>query len=727
MNRHRTIIALCLTAAACLLAASGAMMPRLNALRVQQQLVANIEAMKNLPPELAFVQLLSSFRGLAVDVLWTRTGKLKDQGKYYEAMQLAEWITTLQPRFPQVWAFQAWNMAYNISVATTTPAERWMWVHAGVRLLRDRGIPQNPTSVLLHKELAWIYLNKIGGYTDEMHLYYKQRLAADWHAILGAPPEQGPESVVAAFEPIAQAYDDYLNDAEPGRDLRLELERQAASTRSYARELREMGYLSIEPLAVRLEALRARLDADDARALAPLQQQVDRQMASRHLDPVDRLLAARPDLRPHVQAMRTWGLTLDETWLGRVAFLNARRSGEVRLLGMKLPELVEEADRKLDAWLLDEKIEPQRRLLTDFVRAKVIRQKQGLDPLWMLELMRGKWLAPIGGEPVLAPLDWRHPASHGLYWASMGVRRSKGILRPEDFDVLNTDRHALHALQLLAENGKIIFDPVTTAYYRQLPHADFIAPYESAMFGAKDRLSTRQRAETDSPLSFDAGHENFLVRAVQTAYFFGSQRQAQGLYQRLRELYMGLGEGRERRFTRPLEEFVVAEMIRNDSVTSPDEARAFVAGLIFRAVETGLSTGQAATADRFLAMAAQFHRQYQAGQEAAARNAPEGRMHLPPMDDMVADVFTRFLTYPTGNAQGLLVKARAWKEAPAALRARVYPKVSAALNAEAERYRLDAAAAFPAPAPPHPSPGSPPAPPPASTPGRELKSRDVIK
>src|SRR5690606_16019333 len=95
------------------------------------------------------------------------------------------YITTLQPRFPQVWAFHAWNMAYNISVTTHTPEERWSWVNNGIVLLRDQGIPLNPRAVRLYRELSWIFFHKIGQFSDDMQWYYKAQLAREWEEILG--------------------------------------------------------------------------------------------------------------------------------------------------------------------------------------------------------------------------------------------------------------------------------------------------------------------------------------------------------------------------------------------------------------------------------------------------------------------------------------------------------------------------------------------------------------
>jgi hypothetical protein len=144
------------------------------------------------PPEVALGIAMGAFRGLFVNMLWIRANTLKEAGRYYEAIELSGAITRLQPRFPAVWAFHAWNMSYNISVTTNTADERWQWVQAGIHLLRDKGIPANPNAMLLHKELAWIYLHKIQGYTDDANNHYKRANAAEWTAVLGDPPRADP-------------------------------------------------------------------------------------------------------------------------------------------------------------------------------------------------------------------------------------------------------------------------------------------------------------------------------------------------------------------------------------------------------------------------------------------------------------------------------------------------------------------------------------------------------
>lgn len=145
------------------------------------------------PAEVSAGIAMGAFRGIFVNFLWMRANDMKQEGKFFEAIQLADAITRLQPRFPRVWVFHAWNMSYNISVETKTRDERWKWVNEGIRLLRDKGIPANPNDMLIHKELAWIYLHKIGGYTDDANAYYKRRLAQEWTVVLGPPPPRTPE------------------------------------------------------------------------------------------------------------------------------------------------------------------------------------------------------------------------------------------------------------------------------------------------------------------------------------------------------------------------------------------------------------------------------------------------------------------------------------------------------------------------------------------------------
>ena len=165
--------------------ASTQMQKELNTIREEKHLTYN-PPLENAPPELVLsTTLLGGFRGIIVDLLWLRAIKLQDEGKYFELVQLFDWICKLEPRLSQIWIYSAWNMAYNISVECPTPEERWNWVRAGIRILRDRGIPYNRKEAILYKELGWIYQHKIGDVMDNFHMYYKNKLAEQMEAVLG--------------------------------------------------------------------------------------------------------------------------------------------------------------------------------------------------------------------------------------------------------------------------------------------------------------------------------------------------------------------------------------------------------------------------------------------------------------------------------------------------------------------------------------------------------------
>src|SRR5437016_13769138 len=103
--------------------------------------LTRVEPLKNAPPVLAFTTVaLGGLRGLISNALWIRASDLQDEEKFFEAAQLADWITKLEPHFVHVWLVQAWNMAYNISVKFKDFPYRWRWVSRGPGLSRDHGL-----------------------------------------------------------------------------------------------------------------------------------------------------------------------------------------------------------------------------------------------------------------------------------------------------------------------------------------------------------------------------------------------------------------------------------------------------------------------------------------------------------------------------------------------------------------------------------------------------------
>lgn len=186
--RDKIICFVCIVLAVGLFIGAGIQLDSINRQRQDMNLI--IDTPENIPPSLAFATIATgAFRGLIVDILWMRADKLKEEGQFFDARQLAEWITILQPRFASVWEFHAWNMAYNISVAIpeTRPDQRWQWVRNGYELLRDQAIDKYKLkNITLFRELGRIFQHKIGGVSDDAHKYYKLQLALAMEPLLGS-------------------------------------------------------------------------------------------------------------------------------------------------------------------------------------------------------------------------------------------------------------------------------------------------------------------------------------------------------------------------------------------------------------------------------------------------------------------------------------------------------------------------------------------------------------
>jgi hypothetical protein len=223
--------------------ASAGLTPAIAASAGRHRLAYTEQAEQGDPPNVAIGIAMGAFRGLFVNYLWIRANALKEEGKHHEAIELAKAITSLQPRFPRVWVFHAWNMSYNISVTTQTPEERWQWVQAGIRLLRDEGIPANPGAMLLYKELGWIYTHKINGYTDDSNQFYKRKVAEEWTNVLGTPPRSA--SGISPREEVVEAFAQWLQSIADAPDLLSQVVDQEPSVQALVDELESR--LGLEP------------------------------------------------------------------------------------------------------------------------------------------------------------------------------------------------------------------------------------------------------------------------------------------------------------------------------------------------------------------------------------------------------------------------------------------------------------------------------------------------
>jgi len=186
--RDRSFKLLMVVVAAAMFYGASRMQDTLNVQR-QKEGFTTLPVLSNAPPLLAFTTVaLGGFRGLIANALWIRASELQDQERYFEMVQLADWITTLEPHYSTVWTHQAWNMAYNISVKCKDFEDRWRWVQRGIQLLH-KGLDWNPGDVDTYKELSWIIRHKIGQNLDDAHMTYKLHWAQMMQDVLGGHPD----------------------------------------------------------------------------------------------------------------------------------------------------------------------------------------------------------------------------------------------------------------------------------------------------------------------------------------------------------------------------------------------------------------------------------------------------------------------------------------------------------------------------------------------------------
>ena len=128
---------------------------------VRAGLVKSHQMPTHLPSSAAVSAALGGFRGIAVDILWMQAESMLNQKQFYQLMTYYEVVSVLQPNFPSVWAFNAWNLCYNISHEWPQPEEKWLWIKRGIDF-GDKGLQHNPDSADLWGSIGWFYMHKIG-------------------------------------------------------------------------------------------------------------------------------------------------------------------------------------------------------------------------------------------------------------------------------------------------------------------------------------------------------------------------------------------------------------------------------------------------------------------------------------------------------------------------------------------------------------------------------------
>ncbi len=603
MSKNRITQLIAMVVGLCCLLTVALLVGPINQQRQTLQIETGLELGEGMPPHVALAtSALGSFRGLFVDILWYRANQLKEEGKFHEANTLSQWITTLQPRFQQVWSFHAWNMAYNISVATHTPEERWDWVNKGIRLLRDRGIPLNPRAIRLYRELSWIFFHKVGQFSDDAHWYYKRELAFEMQQVLGDLNRGGTtEQIIARFKQIVDMPDtiDDLLVMYPG-------------VKPVLQRVKEIGYEPNDKLLLQIGRYLMLVQSLDAM--------------------LQGVTGPKQPIPAGIDPQIVHGLLSDQAWVKPVSVLVA------------------------------------------YMRKRVLIEQYHMDPQAMLELMEN-----------FGPIDWRHPAAHGAYWARQGTKQAEDLRSNEDVDIINTYRQNIHSLQQLTRHGRISFDPVSK-HLQMLPDPRFIPAYEKNLAEAEAAHVEKFGSHSNS---YDAGHENFLLMASLYHYLYGDMDKAYFYFKRVRRLYGDKPHNvQSQRYARTVQDMVLFELKGNKDMM--DRSVQFIDAMIRRSLEEGLVNGRRDIFERFLGLAKKMHEGFQK-RGVVSTVSPQDRMKVLPWRQTLR---ASYISYMKTESVNPLMRARIWANTPRFLQYDSYDRLFETIQLQFTKANLDPALAF---------------------------------
>ena len=673
---------------AVLLFASSSLAPAINAGRAEMNTtgITDADPLKSAPPEYAFaIQALGAFRGLATNFAFIRATQLKEAGRYFDAMQLANWICTLQPRFPSVWEFQAWNMAWNISVTTFTPEERWNWVYNGVKLIRDEGLKYNPRAVNLYKMIAWIYVNKMSETIDDYHLTFKRQWAWRMHVVLGEPPDplkdenpdvhidglliDGNDRFAKALRQAdaAEKDEDSSPPAPPSPDLPDVPE--AEPIESPFEVVREARVLQIQRIA------------DAPRTLEALYEQ-------------------HPETREMVARLRDMGVEITDRELSedsywgdqRLSFTFFRRYRKLTDRVSILAQIVKNAPDDPDlanVEVFDQIVgareqRPAGQALLRFLQRKVLHEVYNLDPEKMVEVMK-----------FFGPVDWRVVDAHSLYWIAQSIIQGHETLQEFGNDKINTTRLLFFSLRNLNLRNKLIFEPYPPAihlsYFNPTPDIHFIEPMQRAFIEYGPLLSGARDVGPGAGNTYRTGHINFLTESIRTLYLENRIAEASKYYEYLRQTYHTSPSGEfNPAFMDPLEDYVRKSLM--EGLEGGREAALAINAWMTNAYNA-LAGREFVQYQNLRKMALEVHRNY----HGRIPNMAESKK-LAPFNEMQVDTLLFMYRRPSITPVVALHKVELWRNLPQNLKRTVYDPLNEFFAIECDVWNFDVAKAFPEPA-----------------------------
>ncbi len=115
---------------------------------------------------------MGGFRNIISDILMVRLQYLIDENDFVEVQYLSKLIQELNPDSANVTIFNAWNLAYNVTVVVPDEETKWYFLNSAIELLTDAiTYENNQKNARLRYELAVLFFNKLSNISQEETFY----------------------------------------------------------------------------------------------------------------------------------------------------------------------------------------------------------------------------------------------------------------------------------------------------------------------------------------------------------------------------------------------------------------------------------------------------------------------------------------------------------------------------------------------------------------------------
>ena len=115
---------------------------------------------------------MGGFRNIISDIMMVRLQYLIDDNDFLEVQYLSELVNELNPDSAKLTIFNAWNLAYNITIIVPDQKTRWYFLNSAIELLTSGLTDENSKkNAQLRYELATLYLTKLSEMSPEETFY----------------------------------------------------------------------------------------------------------------------------------------------------------------------------------------------------------------------------------------------------------------------------------------------------------------------------------------------------------------------------------------------------------------------------------------------------------------------------------------------------------------------------------------------------------------------------